>query len=333
MNAGRGLLWRGVCAVLRQPLLHFLFVGGLLYSAGYALKPAPFPDGVERTVQVDAEQIAQLREDWHRETGHWPSASQLQASIDHHVDDEILLREALRLELDVKDAVARERLLQNMRFAFPERRASERRLLSEARALGMNRRDLIVRRRLIQVMAQRLVAAVPYSESQIQAYVAEQPKRYGTQARYGFEHVFVSADAAHADARAQAQALYARLQAGAEPAAVMADPFLLGSAFAALESADIERRFGAEFAAAVERAAPGQWQPPVRSPYGLHLLRVTLRAEAAAPDYAAVRRRAAYAWLDEARAQVLAVAVQQLRRDYRIDVPMLAGPAGAGAAP
>jgi hypothetical protein len=308
---------------LRHPLLHFLLLGGLLFVARQWL---PAPDEPLHRIQVSAGELQRLQADWARETGRAPSAGELQASLQRHLDEEILLREALKLGLESADPVARERLVQNLRFAFPESDASDEALLAEARALGLHRRDLVVRRRLAQVMAMRTVGQASFSEAELRDYVSRNPQRYASPARYAFRQVFVSGDRPQAEAERIAQALLARLQAQDERAATAGDPFLLGADFAPQSAAELDRAFGPGFGAALAALAPGAWAGPLRSAYGLHLVRIERVEPGAAPDFAQVRARAAYALLAEREKAILQDELMRLRARYRVQLPE-AGPA------
>ncbi|HXG27633.1 MAG TPA: peptidylprolyl isomerase [Nevskiales bacterium] len=304
--------------ILRHPLLHFLLLGGLLFVARQWL---PAHDATLQTIQVSAGELRRLQTDWARETGRAPSAAELQASLQRHLDEEILLREALKLGLESVDPVARERLVQNMRFAFPESDASDEALLAEARALGLHRRDLVVRRRLAQVMAMRAVGQASFSEAELRDYVSRNPVRYASPARYAFRQVFVSGDRPPGQAERIAQALLARLQAQDASAVAAGDPFLLGAVFPPQSAAELDRAFGPGFGAALAALAPGAWAGPLRSAYGLHLVRIERVEAGAAPDFAQMRARAAYALLAEREKAVLQEALTRLRAQYRVQLP------------
>jgi len=305
---GRGKTKRFV----RQPLLHFLLLGGLLFLAkGWLPPPAP-------PIHVSAADVERLRQDWRRDTGVAPTPAQLQASLERWLDDEVLLREALRLGLDRRDAVAQRRLLMNLRDAYPDSPLDDAALLREAEALEMQQSDLVVRRRLVQAMEQRLLVGQAFSEQELQDYIAAHPERYAAAPRYSFRQVFLAG--AGEAVRAEAARLLAQLQLQREPQppTLPGEPFLLGERFDALSPAEIARSFGEDFAVAVQHAPAGQWSGPQASPYGLHLLQVQPVPPQAAPDPAERRRQAAYALLAEREPQQLARLRAQLRQRYPV---------------
>lgn len=242
-----------------KPLLHFLVFGALLFAGKQWLQP--------REV-IEAPTLAAAQE-------------------------EMLVREALRLGLERTDPIVRTRLVLNMRF-IDAAGGDDEALFRQALALGMPARDVVARRRLAEAMRERFAAGIEVSEAEIREYVERNADRYGGRARLSFEQQQVEGGAV-----------------------------LLGSRFTMLSEQDIARTFGAGFARAVMTAPAGQWSGPIRSPYGLHRVRVVEAAPAQAPDFAAVRRQARYALLAEREEQAAAQAIARLARRYELQVGAL----------
>ncbi|MEQ1439035.1 peptidylprolyl isomerase [Fontimonas sp. SYSU GA230001] len=303
--------------MLRWPLLHFALIGSALFALD-RLRTVPDTPIEAAPIELSAERVEALRAAWVRDSGRLPTEAELRASIRHYLDDEILLREALARGLDRSDPVVRERLLRNMRFLFPQRRASDDALLHEAAALGMNRSDPVVRRRLVQAMERRLVRAVPVDPQALAAYRERHPARYRAPARLSFRHVFFSDDGARADARAELEALRARLLRGEVDAARSGDAFLLGAEFRAWSAAQVGARFGRDFADALVQAPEQTWTGPLRSAFGWHLVQVTARVAEGGDPPPQQQAQLLRAWQDEARAQQLREALQRLRARYPV---------------
>lgn len=96
----------------REPLVHFLALGLLLYVAlTWGGEPV---DPSSRLVEVDDARQAELALGFERVMGRPPTDAELDARIEQYVREEILYREALRLGLDEGDAVVRQRLVAKM---------------------------------------------------------------------------------------------------------------------------------------------------------------------------------------------------------------------------
>lgn len=301
----------------RQSLLHFLLLGGALFIASRALAPwfeAPVP------IEVTAADIERLRNEWAANMQRMPTEPELQASLQHWLDEEILLREALRLRLDQTDTVARQRLLMNLRFVYPETPQDDEALLREARAMGMSMRDHVVRRRLIDLMGQRIASGVQIGETEIRDYVAQHPDRYATATRFELRQYFFSRDLRHKDAHIDALNCQQQLRARTD-ASCSADAFLLGSRLTGQTAESVTRMLGKQAAESVVHLQPHLWSAPIESIYGWHLLRIESVEPASEMEYAQVRRRASYALLAEKEKQTVSAALHELRKRYVIRLP------------
>jgi hypothetical protein len=96
----------------REPLVHFLGLGALLY-AGLTWGGTPV-DPSARVISVDAARQAQLALAFEQVMGRAPTDAELDARIERYVREEVLYREALRLGLDQDDAVVRQRMVAKM---------------------------------------------------------------------------------------------------------------------------------------------------------------------------------------------------------------------------
>ncbi len=300
-----------------KPLLHFLLLGGLLFGAQRLTATWPLCTRAQ-TIHISAEQVATLQRDWQRQLGRAPDAAQLQAGVRRLADEEMLLREAVRLGLNRSDRVVRGRLLKNMRFAYPESGDEDEILLKKALALRMDQRDFVVRRRLIQLMEQRLATGAEVSDEALRRTIAEHPERYGGAARVAFHQVFVNGDLHRADLQSAALRVQSQLQAGRtdDPG----DVFLGGHQFGASSETDIAKIFGAAFARAAIRAPAKTWIGPIASVYGLHFIYVDAVVPAQDADLEAVRSRATYAVLEQQEHSRVQQALGDLRQRYPLVV-------------
>lgn len=93
---------------LREPLLHFVVLGALLFAADHALVArAEDP----RTIVVGAEVDAQARETFKAARGREPDAQELAALRKVWLDNEVLYREGMALRVDLGDTAIRERVI------------------------------------------------------------------------------------------------------------------------------------------------------------------------------------------------------------------------------
>lgn len=97
---------------VREPLVHFLLAGAAIFVVlGWQGENA---DPASRAIHLSRADQARLSVNFAQVMGRPPTEAELRAVIDRWVREEILYREALRLGLDVGDAVVRKRLAQKM---------------------------------------------------------------------------------------------------------------------------------------------------------------------------------------------------------------------------
>lgn len=101
-------------AVFRDPLVHFLAAGLLLFGLYQVLEPGSL--GTERVVTVSWSDQENLAGSFERSWGRRPDSDEMQGLVEAHIREEILYREAIELGLDQDDPVVRGRLAQRLMF-------------------------------------------------------------------------------------------------------------------------------------------------------------------------------------------------------------------------
>jgi PPIC-type PPIASE domain len=242
-------------ALLREPLVHFLAIGALLFVIGGVTGKTGSTEP-ERRIIVGEGEVLRLIEGFTRTWQRPPTRQELDGLIDDFIQEEIMYREALAMGLDRDDAIIRRRLRQKMEF------------LSED------------------------VAEVELpSDEELQVYLDENPDKFRLAPRYSFTHAYFSVDrrgdAAQSDAARAVAAMNRR--AGSEAAENEGDPFPLPARFDDMSARDVAGLFGREFAAALDTLDTGKWYGPIASGYGWHDVYVADHVGARVPELAEVR--------------------------------------------
>ncbi len=100
---------------LREPLVHFLFLGGLLFAI-FALVGQSTGDNTGRVIVVTPGMVENLKVSAVRAGATEPDAKATQKLIDDFVREEVLCREARALGIDRDDTVVRTILVERMGF-------------------------------------------------------------------------------------------------------------------------------------------------------------------------------------------------------------------------
>jgi hypothetical protein len=101
-------------AWLKEPLLHFFLLGGLLFGMyDYLHRNAP-SDG--NTIVISRDQFASIEAQHQALWGRPPNAQELNGLVEDWLHDEVLYREGVAMGLDRDDPIVRRRVEQKMEF-------------------------------------------------------------------------------------------------------------------------------------------------------------------------------------------------------------------------
>ena len=154
-------------------------------------------------------------------------------------------------------------------------------------------------------------------------------ERYRSPGRTTFDHVFLSADS-RTDPAGDAAALLGQVRDGDDGAwQRLGDPFMLARTYTDRTDQEIAGLFGRGFADAVSGLPVGDWNGPVESTYGMHLVRVHGRTAPRAPELAEVRDRVVTDVREDRRRERSLAAYRALRDDYEV---RLTAPGGSESA-
>jgi hypothetical protein len=212
-----------------------------------------------------------------------------------------------------------------------ESRIREEVLYREARALGLEQDDTIVRRRMAQKMEflfQDLTASAPPMDAELEAFLQTNSERFQQSARYSLMHVYLNTEQDAEQAYTKAQLLLddLRIQGkDADPVAV-SDMFMLGHHLVDSSEQEIARLLGQEFASALSGIPLKQWQGPIPSAYGLHLVYLQERTAARVPPLMEIRDRVLTELQFEQRRQANDLMIKGLRDRYEIIIEKPDGP-------
>ncbi|MEE8311541.1 MAG: peptidyl-prolyl cis-trans isomerase [Candidatus Binatia bacterium] len=335
--------------LLRAPALHFLVIGGLLFSFWPAAgTPEPGHAAIAREpIVITAAQLAQIKDLYTRDTGLTATEADERALLDREIRDELLYREALAHGLHLHDRSIQWRLVSKMRFlsasdsaAPPERGApgegaedeesdnhedgDPEDLYRQALELGLDRDDVVVKRILVHKMRLliRLQADddIPDEET-LRAFYEENAEDYMQPQRATFTHVFTSRDKRGDRAEPDAREILADLITGPMPpteALKSGDAFPLGHTYRSRSRTGVAKIFGDGFAEAVLAAEPGRWSGPFESAYGWHLVWVEEKQDERVAEFSAVRSQVFQRYVNERRTAYLEETLAELRNEYQI---------------
>ena len=270
---------------LREPALQFLLIGtGLFLAYGWLHGRASFTRDTIVITEGRIEQLAAGFAGLHRRP---PTREELDGMVQDAVREEILYREAMALHLDEDDVIVRRHMAQKLQFVSEDTHP----------------------------------VAEP-TQAQLRDFLAQHPQQFQAERGYSFTQVFLNPQRHGSQLQADAQRLLAALRTAPDDAALVkgGDPFLLDSHFERLPAGETARLFGVDFEKALQTTATGQWQGPVTSSLGTHLVLLRLRDEPGPPRLADIQAEVRRAWMNEQRELANARFYAELRRRYDVKV-------------
>jgi hypothetical protein len=249
--------------LLREPLVHFMFIGAVIYAL-YGAFAEPVAEETDKSIVVTAGEIQWMQSSWQKRWNRPPTAKEFDGLIQQYIKETVLYREAL--------------------------------------TMGLNKHDMIIRRRLAQkleFLAKDLVALTPPTEAELLAYFAEHQASYQQPTLYTFTQVFFDpdkrGDATLDDAEVVKATLIEQGDAIDDPGA-LGDGLMLQNYYPQKDRSEIQRNLGSGFTETLLTLVPGQWHGPVLSGFGVHLVYVNSITEPPPPVFAEVRERVIADW-------------------------------------
>jgi peptidyl-prolyl cis-trans isomerase C len=272
---------------LKEPLLHFLLIGALLFGLYSLLNPQE-ADVAENRIVVSSGDIARLNANLTKKLQRTPVASELQELVDAYIREEVYYREAMALGLDQDDTVLRRRMMQKMEF-----------------------------------LTNDLADLANPDEAALKKYLLDNKEQYELPARISFNHIYFSYGKRGEQIFTDAATTLNEIQSSADPATLSfdaGDPFMHKSVLTLESPFEVARLFGQEFAGQLFQLEAEGWQGPLESGYGLHLVKVSEKVDARMPELAAVIDKVRTDWTFEQRQKANSEIYRRFKQRYEIVV-------------
>jgi hypothetical protein len=288
--------WR---TILREPLLHFLAAGGILFGLFGLMHHATVDTSSSKTIIVDKQGLLTFLQ--YRSKAFEPEffAQQLDAMspeerknlVDQYVEEEMLYREAKALGLEQGDYVIRQRLVQKMRYLIDD-------LTEGGDAPG---------------------------DAVLADYLQKHKDIYTLDPSVTFTHVFVDSSV-HGDKAAKEMAERLKTELNSRGAAFndaprFGDRFPFHQNYVERTLDYVQSHFGSEFVTELAKIAPSEkrWSGPLRSMYGYHVIMLTSRMAARLPELDEIRAQVAEDWQRDRTQGARSQGLSRLAGEYTIE--------------
>ena len=279
-----------------EPLVQFFAIGALIYAAYAYTGDRAVEENGER-ISITTGQIAALEDAWKKRWNRAPTPQELQGVV----------RQLLR----------------------------ERVLAREAMAMGLDRDDVVIRRRLAQkleYLSQDLLGIGTPSNEELAMFLAENARAHETPASVTMTHIFFDPDERGEQALEEAKnqkVVLSDLKVAPTDARSYGDQFMLQSYYPERTYAELSKLFGSGFVDSLKELSVGEWHGPVLSGYGVHLVYVHHREDAAPAKLEDVKGRVLADWQDMKRKELSEKYLSGLLERYQVSIeskdPVLKG--------
>jgi hypothetical protein len=144
---------------LREPLLHFLLIGLLLFGVYAYLNRGRVGIHSPKQIVLSLDELrtitAYFESQWHRS----PTPQEFQAMVEDKIKEEVLYREGLAMGLDKDDTIVKRRMAQKVQF-----------------------------------LAEDVAAAHEPSTAELKGWFEKNTDKFALPSRYSFRHIYFSPD-------------------------------------------------------------------------------------------------------------------------------------------
>jgi hypothetical protein len=271
--------------LLREPFLHFLLLGAVIFAA-FSLVSKRSSDEPGKIV-ISAGQLAAMAQSFEGTWRRPPTREELEGLIRDRVQEEVYYREAMAMGMDKDDTIIRRRLRQKMEFLTDD-----------------------------------VAALADPTDNELSAYLKAHADTFRVQRQFTFSHVYLNPERRGENLTRDTEQLLAQLRQAGDKADVaeLGDSFLLEHKFQSVSASEAAKLFGDKFAAKLGELLPGQWQGPVVSGYGVHLVWVNDRTEGRLPALAEVRDTVRREWANARRLETNEKFYAKLLKRYVVTI-------------
>ena len=209
-----------------------------------------------------------------------PTSEEVAGLIDNYIVEEVMYREAKKIQLDQDDTIVRRRMRQKMEFLLDDLSTTEP------------------------------------SDEDLQAFLNKNQARFLRDDNISFEHVYLP-EGSQEQAKILLARLHTE---DTRIADAVAGSGLLPDSFENASATRVRGFFGEEFTRELYKREVGPWQGPIESPFGLHLVRIEQITRGEVPALIDIRAVVRREWQSDARKASRKSLIATLRANYSVQI-------------
>jgi peptidyl-prolyl cis-trans isomerase C len=274
---------------LREPLLHFLAIGLVLFAVDGAFKSSAGERHQSNTIELTDDDLQQVIVAWAAQWQRPPTPDEMRGLLENKIREEILYREALALGLDKGDTIVKRRLAQKMDFLNED-------------VSGLREPPV----------------------EELKDWFVKNSERFALPGRMSFRHIYFSVDQRGQRARDAAVQTLQKLKgtaANSPLAANAGDSFMFQDYYGDRLPEQVANVFGSQFARGLFQLKPGAWSGPMESGLGWHLVFIESVTPGGVPAFEEIEADVKVQWIADQRDAAKRKSFEAMRSRYEVVLP------------
>ena len=276
---------KSVKNLLREPLVHFLLLGSVLFLA-YSFLPKRLSNEPGK-ILITQGQLVSMRDAFATSRQRQPTQEEFDGLIRDRIREEVFYQEALALGLDKDDIIIRRRLQQKMEF-----------------------------------IANDVSIPVDPGDAALSDFMMKHPELFHEEIKFSFRQIYLNPQLRGNNLKQDMSGLVSELNKsnGKDNFRKMGDASLLPPEMLDVNSSEVTNQFGEEFTKQLSKLPIGTWVGPVTSTYGVHILCVGKINQEGVPALADIRDVVIREWDVAFQQQANEKFYQELLKNYTITI-------------
>ena len=245
--------------IVKEPLLHFLILGGLIYVASMLWSNS---DNQIQEIIVSEGRIKHLttlyKKTWQRE----PTQEELEKVVNEYVLEQAAYYEGVNLGLDKDDVVITRRVRQKLDF-----------------------------------IAEESTSRPEVNDQILSLYLKEHAEQFQSESLFTFHQIYLDPKKHGKELNQQIEILMTELQQKPDQdTSLLGDRILFKPVYQQQSISEIKRTLGNNFSQQLTQLNIGKWIGPVHSSFGVHLIYIEENIKGRLPELSEVRPQVLREW-------------------------------------
>ncbi len=268
--------------LFKEPFLHFILIGFAMFLL-YGLVNEKTDS--KNTIVINDFDVNALISKWEMQWKRPPTEEELQQLINLNIKQEVFYQEALKMNLDHNDEIIKRRLSQKMQF-----------------------------------LSNDIAAMIEPTDEDLKNYFKEHSDKYLLPPSYSLYQITFSPDKRKDNYKDALETLKQFPNASFEEMKNLGDDLPFSYYFKNINAHELGLQLGSKFPKGLKKVAINQWEGPVPSGFGYHLVYITQKKAPESPAFEAVKKAVLRDYEYDKQQEIDESIYRELKKKYSIDI-------------